>query len=128
MPRTAIFVSKGVCTHSGLAAKNCSYIGRTLIKPEARRTNLLDEGIDQYKSMGWTLGRKVVHHCLTGFEWGAVQYPVEGYAMRKTTDHDCSLPGRDDPGDNGAGGNNGTDAWDDASIVKGQIFSKEFRF
>ncbi len=26
---------------------------------------------------------------------------------------DCSLQGRDDPGDDGAGSNNGPDAWDD---------------
>jgi hypothetical protein len=32
-----------------------------LIKPEARRMNPLDERIDQYQSMDWTFGRRVVH-------------------------------------------------------------------
>jgi hypothetical protein len=38
--------------------------------------NLLDEGVGQYQSVGWTLGHSVVHDCLTAFNWGAVRYPV----------------------------------------------------
>jgi hypothetical protein len=46
------------------------------IRPEARRTNLLDERIDQYQSMDWTFRRGVVHHDLNVLDWGAAQYPV----------------------------------------------------
>jgi hypothetical protein len=59
-----------------IAASIISSISPTADQARITMANLLDERIDQYQSIDWTLVCREVHHIETAFDWGAGRYPV----------------------------------------------------